>query len=582
MGLSEDIMTTPTKWAEAFLVNTTTDGDQATPSAAGLADGRSVIAWVAEDGDGVFAIQVQVFGASGAKDGGEITVIDSESTRFDAQTTSLADGGFLVSWTSKNVFTGESAAFAQVFASDGSASGDAFAVGTPVDGTPVFPQIEQMADGRLLAVWIEYSESGAGPDGDSTGVYAQIIGLDGSADAGPFLVNTTTTYDQTEHAIAMLGNGGFVITWQDESEAGADESGRGVYAQIFDADGGKIGGEIPVNTETTNDQRSPTITALANGRFVVAWEDQSKGGNSFLEVRAQVFNPDGSKHGVEFVVNTTNTSYQDQPTIAALDDGGFMAVWRDGSSGADSDIRAQRFDADGNALGFEFVVTTIIDKDQDSPSISVLADGRVMVAWTDRSESADDPSGPAVRAQILDPRDQAMNHFGSPLDDQLVGTVFADLIEGRSGKDMLWGHNGNDVIRGEGGDDKLKGGLGNDLIDGGKGRDKLTGDGGADTFFFDNLKDSKVKSKDRDVIRDFDATEGDIIDLAGIDAKEGGSDSDFKFIGTAGFSDTKGELRYAEKADKVIVKGDVDGDGEADFAIKVKGVTSLAEDDFVL
>ncbi|MEZ5828543.1 MAG: hypothetical protein R3D01_09310 [Hyphomicrobiales bacterium] len=73
-----------------------------------------------------------------------------------------------------------------------------------------------------------------------------------------------------------------------------------------------------------------------------------------------------------------------------------------------------------------------------------------------------------------------------------------------------------------------------------------------------------------------------MIDLRGIDAKKGISGNQkFKFIGTHDFHDVKGELRCKELGSMVIVQGDVNGDGKADFEILVMAA-SLAKGDFVL
>jgi hypothetical protein len=72
-----------------------------------------------------------------------------------------------------------------------------------------------------------------------------------------------------------------------------------------------------------------------------------------------------------------------------------------------------------------------------------------------------------------------------------------------------------------------------------------------------------------------------VIDLKSIDAKKGSGNQTFKWIGDKNFHDKKGELRIKDKGKKVIVQGDVKGDGHADFEILVK-VGNLHDDDFVL
>lgn len=72
---------------------------------------------------------------------------------------------------------------------------------------------------------------------------------------------------------------------------------------------------------------------------------------------------------------------------------------------------------------------------------------------------------------------------GSPDDDLLVGTVWADDIHGGAGDDNIDGRDGNDVIYGADGNDHILGGAGNDTIFGGKGNDTILGQDGDDHLF---------------------------------------------------------------------------------------------------
>jgi Ca2+-binding RTX toxin-like protein len=77
--------------------------------------------------------------------------------------------------------------------------------------------------------------------------------------------------------------------------------------------------------------------------------------------------------------------------------------------------------------------------------------------------------------------------------------------------DGLYGaENSDDTLYGNNGDDVLYGLSGNDTLSGGSGNDTLTGGDGADTFLFGAV------SEGVDVIRDFDADEGDVLDLSGV------------------------------------------------------------------
>ena len=537
-------MTKPVKWGSEFLVNTTVEGSQSLPDTTGLADGRFVATWMSIDGFD-FSIRAQTFNADGSKAGGEILVSDSADQAYFPKVTGLSDGSFVIAWTNFNgAATPQYAPRAQFYNADGSKSGDEFTPGTPEGIAAIDTKIVELADGQLIAVWEDYLASGT--DTGSMGVYAQFITRAGATEGSRFLVNTTTVADQSDSEVGVLPDGGFVVTWTDRSATGGDTSDRAVRAQVFDAHGAKVGHEILVNTETGSGQYYPAIAVLADGRFVVAWQDDSGQApdTSGSAVRAQIFEADGTKVGDEFVVNTTVESNQKDPSIVALPDGGFVVTWGDdGTSAPDTDgdaVRAQRFDAGGDKVGGEFLVATTTADDQHLPATAALADGRFFVAWMDESHSSGDTDGSALRGQLFDPRDAGMSLFGSLLGDSLTGTFANDVMKGRSGNDRLDGANGHDEILGQSGSDTLVGGAGRDLLDGGAGNDTLFGGFGADIFYFDKVSDSTRKPGGRDIIQDFQDDQGDLIDISAIDAKEGGRDNSFKLVGK--FHDKSGEL----------------------------------------
>jgi hypothetical protein len=63
------------------------------------------------------------------------------------------------------------------------------------------------------------------------------------------------------------------------------------------------------------------------------------------------------KWGPEQLVNTTTAGDQIFPDVAALADGGFVVVWQDNGAGAAADqVRGQIYNADGSLRGGEFTV----------------------------------------------------------------------------------------------------------------------------------------------------------------------------------------------------------------------------------
>ena len=204
-----------------------------------------------------------------------------------------------------------------------------------------------------------------------------------------FLVNTTTNSDQFGPDVTGLTNGRFVVTWTDASGNNPDLNSLGCRAQIFNADGSKFGAEIVVNTTVNNIQNEPQITALSDGRFAITFQDNSllnTANPDSVDVRVQVFGPDGIKQGVEFVAPATSIAVQSEPAIAGLHNGRYVVVWTDSSAtGGDTSgdaIRSQVFNADGTRFGIERLVNTTTTGIQNDPAVTALANGDYVVAWT--------------------------------------------------------------------------------------------------------------------------------------------------------------------------------------------------------
>jgi Ca2+-binding RTX toxin-like protein len=548
---NEDDMPGAVPFGSEFLVNTTTADRQDDPTITALADGRFVVAWTdwsASGGDtSSFAVRAQVFNADGSKSGAEFLVNTTTAAGQSEPTiTALPDGRFVVAWQDFSQSGGDTSSFAvraQAFNADGSPSGSELLVNATTTNSQFEPTITALADGRFVVAWEDNSQSGG--DTSFTAVRAQVFNADGSKSGAELQVNTTTASEQFEPTITALPDGRFVVAWVDNSQSADDPSSWAVRAQVFNADGSKSGAEFLVNTTTTSDQSDPTITALADGRFVVAWVDnsQSGGDTSLHAVRAQVFNADGSKAGAEFLVNTTTTFQQFDPTITALADGRFVVAWRDNSQSggdtSDSAVRAQVFNADGSKSGAEFLVNTTTASSQFDPTITALPDGRFVVAWVDNSQSGGDTSLVAIRGQIFDPREAGINLSGTALDDDFVGTGFDDVIDGGAGDDTIEGGDGNDTLRGRDGSDTLDGGDGNDtyIVDDSDTLVIETG-GGNDTDTVKADADYTLSpTASIELLRTFGSGTTDDIDLTGnnLDNTLAGNAADNELTGKAGY-----------------------------------------------
>ncbi|QNM83882.1 pre-peptidase C-terminal domain-containing protein [Sphingomonas sabuli] len=132
-------------------------------------------------------------------------------------------------------------------------------------------------------------------------------------------------------------------------------------------------------------------------------------------------------------------------------------------------------------------------------------------------------------------------------------------------------------------DNAIVGNAGDNRIDGRGGADDLRGSAGADTFVFRDGEFGGLSASTSDRIVDFDQLEGDRIDLRAVDAHWGQTgDQAFDFIGRADFDGTAGQLRYDTINGNTYVYGDANGDGAADFLIRLDGNHALVGGDFML
>ncbi|MFM8356180.1 MAG: lectin-like protein, partial [Gammaproteobacteria bacterium] len=299
-----------------------------------------------------------------------------------------------------------------------------------------------------------------------------------------------------------------------------------------------MGSEVVAN-QISEDAFAPSVAVLANGSYVVAW--QARDGLKDARIYAQLFAADGSRLGTEAIVESANAEISQGVRALATPDGGYLLAWQ--SLGVDPggyNIYLRRYDSSGQALGEQQLVNRSLDLNQFVPKLTLLSDGTVAIAYltqipgegrsvyfqrmsltgaylgpeTRVSDTGDTPTlaiaslsdggfviswgslGPdgnfntyvqeytaqGTRIQISG-RDGADNIAWSGAEPvYLAGNAGEDAVSGGTGADHLDGGAGNDVLSGHEGDDTLFGSAGNDTLLGGLGDDTAMFSGNASQY----------------------------------------------------------------------------------------------------
>lgn len=160
---------------------------------------------------------------------------------------------------------------------------------------------------------------------------------------------------------------------------------------------------------------------------------------------------------------------------------------------------------------------------------------------------------------------------------QLTGT--GDIgVTGNGVGNNIKGNTGDNRIDGAGGNDSIDGGAGNDTIIGGQGGDLLRGGSGADTFVVAHAFGPTLET---DTVYDFVRAHGDRLDLSGVDANVN-LDGDQGFALVGAFTKHAGEMTLLFTAGVTLMRLDVNGDGRADYQMKINGDVTGASGDWAL
>lgn len=516
-------------------VNTTTFDDQEGAKVTQLANGNVVVVWTdssetTPDFDGQ-TVRMQIYTSAGAKVGSEITVPTATDNDQEAETVvALSNGRFAVFWEDGSESSSSPSPKFRIYNANGTAAGGEMTLpeGMNISETEGF--VDAYGSGGLIVAGITRVSF-------SDRIVVQRFGADGSLNGS--VIEVAGAGDYADAKLAQLANGNYVVTWTDTSNTPPFNKGPVVHAQIITAGGTKVGDDFTVTGDIFSEHSQSEITALASGQFVVSWLSR----------------PDDDVVGYKHVMRVFNADGTPASAVATVYDNS--------------------------------VVNEGLHNFAHLRSISELPDGRLLYSFDALDTSA---SGYFTATRIVDPR-SALDLNLSDAGNTFTGTAFADRIGGRGGNDTIDGMGGNDTITGELGNDRLTGGTGADRLFGGVGADRLIGgagrdvmaggatDGATDVFVFASSTDSRTGATTRDVIQNFVSGRDDI-DLSGIDANTTRSGNQaFTFNGTTAKANA---VWFVDIGSDLVLRGDITGDGRADFEIQIANLNLIRAGDFLL
>jgi hypothetical protein len=206
-----------------------------------------------------------------------------------------------------------------------------------------------------------------------------MTGTVGAVPVGDFQVSAELR--AVEPVVAMAPSGAFAVAWN-----GTDPDSALMFVRLYDAQGRVRGTPIVVNRVSRWRGSRPAIAMDASGNFVIAWHGSAAADTD--GIYAQRFDADGNYLGGEFLVNAATGGEQLQPAIAMHPDGAFVVLWEEDPAvvllsnptlaAIDTEIELRRFNADGTALSGDLAPTAAY-----GAAVQALMqdDGSFVVVW---------------------------------------------------------------------------------------------------------------------------------------------------------------------------------------------------------
>lgn len=537
------------------------------PDVAVLSDGRFVVTWqevLGSPADGFTdtdgAVFARVYNANGTA-AGEAFQVNQWAPGVQAvpQVAATADGGFIVSFASTLRFgdkTTDIDNFAVAYTATGAQRPFLDESGDPLDVLDIDPDMPGAPESGSFMIDLGQGYVAFVREAQTTSFQTSVTIMEPDGGTlGTVGVTNLSAFDRISD-VARLANGNTIIAGEWSGFVALRLSDETLHGPPKGIPG--ISGPVDfVTMLTRQDAQDVRVTALGPGSFapngesggfiVSALQPNGSGASTLVmeSFTAWGVKIASSTIAIPISLDHTPPDYD----VLALQDGTYVVAWTTrGANGLD--IQVGHFDSDGAALGSNLVVQgSAALGDQFAPQLTLMANGKVMVVFTDLGANPINGATEPLHAVTLTLSSDSGGFPATAGDDEISGTGTDDGIDGLAGNDSISGLQGNDVLNGGTGNDALSGGLGNDALGGGQGADSLNGGEGNDGLSGGNQADILRGDEGADAL-----SGGAQIDRlfggSGNDRLNGGADNDI-LNGGAGadifvFRDNGGADRVAD------------------------------------
>ena len=571
--------TTPTLWLGPSQVNTRDGGFVQTNSdIVALPDGGYLIVWEDRTLPGDIDMWGQHYDAAGTKVGGQFSVETVTDSQTAPALAAFADGRVQVAFSDDfadlDTWVDRLDSNLHHFPDPDPASTHHI-LRDSIERTSwvsADPSISILANGTYV---VTYTYTAGSPD--DLDVYAQVMNADGTKGALVHVNTDSVNADSAE--VATLANGNFVTVYRHESDRINLPGDHDVLFQINTASGDPVRADAVAGAADNKDASEPEVAALTGGGFVVVWTDAA-GDSSGQGVRATIFDNAGAAVVSDIAVNTATLGNQNQASVLGLADGGFVVAWEDDQAAM---TRAQRFDNLGNLVGAQFDIHSGVGG--GAPHMALLSDGRIAFAFDTFSGKDGDVETSIWNPRDADPSLLLATNGADTLTSLPEGSILSglggnDTLTGLDGHDILIGGLGKDTLSGGGGLDRLIGGKGADSLFGGADADLFVFNSKLDSLpgaGHDVIGDFSHLDGDHIDLAAIDANTTKKGNQA-FHFGDGLSQSFAAYHHHHSKAAWAGLLRVTKHG---VVQADFNGDGKADFQITVHG-DHLTKGDFIL